>query len=270
MTLERRSGSAGGRYLYRAKREGNRVRKEYIGACSDPVVALMARKDRLRKAETQARREAVAREQDWYAAVDALLQQYGAQMDATLAAWMDTRGYRRSRSGDWQPIIRRRKTAMDKGDFLALVKRAEQGTEEAAEEIRELMENDIDTWRPFGDLSHHVKQLFLDQVAAENVLVRESLKLRLDRLKADLLAKDNSPIRELLVDQVILCWLDVNYQQILAFRGGDSKTTAERLKRRLDASQKRYLAVLETIAKVDETLSEGVLPLSKAFEGDDS
>ena len=268
MTIEKRSRGTGQRYHYRAKRDGDQVKKEYVGTCSDPIVAIMARADRLRKAENRARREAVAREQEWYGTTNDLLQQYCLQLEAMLVAWMNTRGYRRSRSGKWQPIKRRQHTEMEKSDFLALVKRAEQGNEEAAAQIRDLMEHDIDTWRPFGDLSHHVKELFLDQMTGDNVVARESIRLHVDRFKQEFSAESSSPIRALLVDQVILCWLDFHYQGIMALRGGNSKTTVDRLERRKEAALKHYQSALQDLTECDATLSDDVLPLVFASDGD--
>ena len=37
-------------YFYRYEREGHVIKKIYVGAMSDPVVALLSRSDRLRKA----------------------------------------------------------------------------------------------------------------------------------------------------------------------------------------------------------------------------
>ena len=87
-----------------------------------------------------------------------------------------------------------------------------------------------------------------------NVVARESLNLELDGLTSKLRQGHQSPLRKLLIDQILILWLDVHYQQMLAAEPRAGKTDVEFLDRRLAKVRKRYFAALESLAKMDSIL----------------
>lgn len=261
MSWEKRR-QVGARFHYRAKRIGGRVVKDYCGALTDPVVAFLARHDRLSQAERQAQREADAQERRVYDAIEALLTTLEHQLRGVLRLWMrlpEGCPSRRGRGTGHKKEIRameskQRRQPLTRDEFDELVKCAEIGEAEALAEIRRLMRADPVTWRPFGDLTEHVKQLFLGLMVRNNIVARESLSLELEELTRELQQGHPSPLRKLVIDQILLLWLDVHYQQTRAAEPREGKSDTEFLDRRLAKARKRYFAALESLGRIDGIL----------------
>lgn len=89
-----------GRYYYRARREGRRVVKSYVGA--GPLAEAVAELDRgeraaLAHARAEAERDRVARKR-----VDRALEVLGSSVNAALAATLTAAGFHRHNRGEWR------------------------------------------------------------------------------------------------------------------------------------------------------------------------
>jgi hypothetical protein len=252
-------------FFYRYEREGFVVKKIYVGSMSNPVVALLARCDRLRKAIKTGRFEKRINERAEYEDTERWLIQYYDQFWDCLSGWMRRRGLHFQR-GQWQlrwtsrKSRRRRnqKPMMGKFEFDQLVDRASQGDADALNELRQTLQSDRLTWRPFGDLSEHVKRRFLNLLTAGDLVGRESLQINLSELEESLRRDQASPIRELAIDQVLICWLDVRYQELMAADPREGIKYMQYLDRRLERARRRYDKALQSLAQLDEIL--GVEP----------
>lgn len=149
---------------------------------------------------------------------------------------------------------KQRRQPLTRDEFDELAKRAETGDGEAFLELRTLMRADPATWRTFGDLTEHVKRAFLGLMVQGNVVARESLAIQLDELTRELQHGHQSYIRKLVIDQILILWLDVHYQQTVAAEPRDGKTDIDFLDRRLAKVRKRYFAALESLSKMDRIL----------------
>ncbi|MES2793559.1 MAG: hypothetical protein V4719_28355 [Planctomycetota bacterium] len=275
MTWENRK-KTGARYYYRARRVGNRVVKEYVGSLADPVVQFLAREDRLSKAERRAQREANAEELRIYNAIDARITVLHDQLHWAVGLWLhgpvDRRiaKYNRTKvhKGFRTMVGNQRRQPLTREGFDELVKRAEIGDADALAEIRQLMRADPKTWRPFGDLSENVRTMYLRLMVKGNIVARESLRLSLDELHRELHQGHPSALRKLLVDQILILWLDVHYQQTLSAYPAEGKSQSEFLDKRASKSRKRYFAALEFLAKMDRIL--GLVPVEDSKQSSPS
>lgn len=261
MTWERR-GKSSGRYYYQARRRDGRVTKQYVGALADPVVALLAREDRLTKAELLAHKEVRNTERNEYEAVNVRLSASQKQLRRMLHKWRQSRAHQGGRrilkNTTTSRAGRDQRQPLTRDEFEELVKQAESGDAEALAEIRTLMQSNPATWLPFGDLTEHVKRIFLSLMVHGNVVARESLNLQLEELTQSLLQGQVSPVRKLVIDQIVLCWLDVHYQQAMSAEPRGGKTDIEFQDRRLAKARKRYYEALGFLAKMDRL--EGLSP----------
>lgn len=244
-------------YFYLAHRDGDKIKHQYVGSKANPVVAVLYREDRLRKAEAKAQRKTRDAEREWQQQIDSTIEQRRDQLTSALKIWLRVRGYIIDRDGTWRRS-RSSKTGgsrmpatMTKEDFDELVVLAEKGHPQALESLRELIASDRETWRPFGDLTEHVKRQLLDSMTRGNIVARESLNLRAAEVHQELLGDHTSPIRKLAVDQVMLCWLDLHRQTAMVAEPRDGKTETDFLERRLAKAQKRYRDALEFLNKLD-------------------
>ena len=183
MVWEKRSRTAT-RYFIKSVRRNGKVKREYVGTLSDPLVEILARKDRLTKAAKDAVRAERAKENELYQSVEIAILCYQQQLIMVLDHWLRLRRYRRQKH-QWEKAMRihkpeheqaRKVIPLTKAEFDALLKRVESGNGEAVVELRNLLLSDRETWQPFGDLTEHVKELFLSLMAKSNPVVSESLK----------------------------------------------------------------------------------------------
>jgi hypothetical protein len=94
-------------------------------------------------------------------------------------------------------------------DLEALVRRAEAGDESAVPALRRLLlaPRGVDVLG--GDLAANAGRVLINKHAGQNVLAREALTQKLDRLRAELGAE--TPIERLLVDRIVTCWLHLHH-----------------------------------------------------------
>jgi hypothetical protein len=247
------------RYFSRSIRRGKTVKSRHIGPMKDPLVALMYRAHRLHQATRRAHREQFEDEVRRYAEIEHRIRKYLQQWKFFLESWREDQGYRECEDGVWRPRQRKkRKPVMKHLDLKLLIKQAENGDDTALRELRMLLDADRGAWQPFGDLSVCVTEQFLDLFAGKSAVVREFLTRTLERMKEELCGKQPSPTRELAAEQVVICWLDVHYQQMLSVLPRSSKTEADYLENRLNRVRKRYSDALETLARVKAVEEEWV------------
>ncbi len=262
MAWEKRRGAAG-KYLFRAKRIGGRVVKEYGGALVDPVVRIIARHDRLSQAEQSARQEWNDKESEAYRGIDASLTTVQRQIQRGVQCWRRCRDRQSIGSKVKIPALQTKDHTMagrlgrqpvSRDEFDELVKRAEIGNADALSELRRLMRSDPETWQRVGDLTDHVKRTFLGLMVQGNVVARESLSIQLEELANELRQGHQSALRNLVIDQILIAYLDLHYQQTLAAGPQDRKGEADQLERRMERARKRYHAALESLGEMDKIL----------------
>lgn len=138
--------------------------------------------------------------------------------------------------------------------FIALLRKTEvekpkQGDMNA---LRIMLENTPGLWRAVGDLAQYSMRV----VIAGRWLspsMRVSIDVGIRDIKQDMGYEDAPALEKMLIDQVIVSWLQlqktqVNYESVM--RNGTSIPNAGYWERRLSASHMRYLRACETLARV--------------------
>ena len=247
------------KYHYRVRREAGQVKRDYVGPLGDPVVSILFRTDRLSKAEKTAQRKQHEAETKWYADIKAMLTQHAKQLTQARDLWLIVQGYRVRQNKSWKRTRSRKlkgktvPSTMTREDFDVLVKLAENGDAKALESLRELMRSDRETFRPFGDLSGHVRQQLLSAITRGNLVAREALNIKLEEMRSELQMDGASGIHRLAIEQVLICWLDVHYQAICFNEPNDRKTRTDAHERRLTKAQKRLRESLGFLEKLSQS-----------------
>ena len=96
MTLERRNGRL---YYYRSVRDGERVRKVYVGA--GEVARISYEEDILRRTGRRAQRERERAELGRLKGLVALVEEFSEAAEVLVTAHLVDRGYRK-RNGEWR------------------------------------------------------------------------------------------------------------------------------------------------------------------------
>lgn len=154
-------------------------------------------------------------------------------------------------------------------EFFALVARAEKGSEKAQAELRDLLDSNLELWRPLGDVGNLVEGFLIDMASQSSLLMRESLQRRLAEVREQLLNGDRGPLLGFLVRRVLVSWLEVEVRQIQAMLA-QGEPMNRKQQRRLDQAQRRHVesikALREFQGKQDDC--EGVMSTENTSRAD--
>jgi hypothetical protein len=141
-------------------------------------------------------------------------------------------------------------------DALAqLLKRAEQGDRSVLPKLREALDANAEIWQRYGDLAGQAQAALVTLAAGPNVLLAESLLRKLKALKDELCDGSPSPLERLLVERVVMTWLQTAYFDGLAAQSaGAAEARLKLIPQQQDAAARRHLAALKTLAVVRKLL----------------
>src|SRR5262249_33307097 len=91
----------------------------------------------------------------------------------------------------------------------------------------------------------------IGKYAGQNLLVRESVTRKLDRMRAELGGESPSPLEKLLVERIIATWLHLTHLEA-AYAAKDSMALelGGYYQKALNAPSKRHVAAVKTLALV--------------------
>jgi hypothetical protein len=132
-----------------------------------------------------------------------------------------------------------------------VLERARRGDVAVLPELREALEARPEIWKHCSDLAAIAERAWIALITGPDLLVAESLMLRMGELRAELAGADPTPLERLAVERVVIAWLQAWYSDLAAANSGDvsPKVAAFALERQ-DRAQKRHLAALATLATI--------------------
>lgn len=108
-------------------------------------------------------------------------------------------------------------------------------------------------WRVAGDIMDAVAQKLIDRLNAVPS-TKESIRSGVASLQQELRIDTDTPLERLIVQQVVLCWLQLAYIENqytgLMTDGNTTISQASFWERRVNAAQNRFLRASETLARV--------------------
>lgn len=141
---------------------------------------------------------------------------------------------------------------IDRTSLEALLKRADDGDESAAPDIRKLLDQAPRLVNPLGgDLARNAERALVRAIVGKNVGQREAIYRKMKQLRSELAGPNPQPLERLLVERVVLCWLHVHHADCQY--GQATKITleyGEYLQCQQDRAQRRYLAAIKCLATV--------------------
>ncbi|HBO44918.1 MAG TPA: hypothetical protein DD670_13515 [Planctomycetaceae bacterium] len=141
-------------------------------------------------------------------------------------------------------------------DLKAVVERAEAGDHSVVPRIRELLELAPQIWKNNSDAARHVGDAWIKLLAADNLLLRESLRNAVDAMYAEFGGDDPTPLERLLIDRLVVSWLQMSFLDARLsqhHRTTDSPDTTVWQKRH-DAAYRRHLEAIRVLAEVRRLL----------------
>ena len=153
-------------------------------------------------------------------------------------------------------------TRQGEDELARLVARAERGDLSVLPALREALAANPDLWQTYGDLALQAEGALVRVAAGSNLLLAESLLLKLRALKAELGGDGDSPLERLLIARVAATWLQTNYYDTrVAQAAGAGEARLKVLRQQQDAAHRRHLAGIKQLALVRKLLRPAPSPL---------
>jgi hypothetical protein len=134
------------------------------------------------------------------------------------------------------------------GEMLEL---ANSGDATAISLLRESMEQCPSLISTFGgDMAKVATSSLIDAITGKRVSQKEAILQQLKSMQLELAGPAPSPTEKLLVDRVVVCWLQVQHADHVAQAGDVTLPVGDYLQRRQDRSHRRFLTAVKMLATV--------------------
>ena len=143
-----------------------------------------------------------------------------------------------------------------------LLLRAQAGDPAVLPQLRELLDTRPALSQRLGELGGHVEEALLGLAAGKSLLARESVRRRLDELRAELAGPAASAVETLLVNRVVICWAQVHLADLEATQKARAGPQGAHAERRQSGAQARYLAALKMLTLVRKLARPPLSPLA--------
>jgi hypothetical protein len=150
----------------------------------------------------------------------------------------------------------------EEDELARLVGRAERGDLSVLPALREALAAHPQLWQTYGDLALQAEGALVRLAAGSNLLLAESLLLKLRALKAELGGESPSPLEKLLAERISASWLQTAYfDGLLAQAAGAGEARLKVLRQQQDAAHRRHLAGIKQLALIRKLLRPAPSPL---------
>jgi hypothetical protein len=240
-------------YYYQSQRVNGRIVYTYYGA--GEVAELIARYDQIE----QSRREMERMDRDSFnaqAQSPAELDAYSAAVRATVADVLGRLGFHQHKR-QW------RRQRMNEIEKESVARRAadlffnRKPTKAEMQEYKQLLNEHTAMVRTFGDLAVASGKMLL-MVFKEHETMRVGASLRIDQLRTELGFEESTALERLLIDEIVLCWLD-HYRIEISYAQQTKESftlpALEQWEHVLTSKQRRYLRAVESLARVRRLLN---------------
>jgi hypothetical protein len=146
-----------------------------------------------------------------------------------------------------------------KRELHELVAKVRTGDAAAIVRLREVLVDNPEVWQYAGDLSAMAEFSWIQVIAKQQPMVGESIKLALAQLKEELTGSAPTRLEKMLVDQIVVCWLELKAIEVTA----TSDASKER-RGRIESAHKRYLDAVKTLTSLRALMPAGLEPLGYA------
>lgn len=208
------------RYLYRSRRDDDRVRRDYIGCVADPAVALLARRRRLNSIMRREQLKRRSREDEQLRCDEPVLQRlsdsigYWPLLDAAVAKMSPEQRRQlllcRSDDDDRGPLLLESMEMIPtQREFQSLCKAAEEGDPAAIEQLNGVLRQVPEVVAGLTDLVSAGRRLVIEYLANDSVVANMAFNQKIGH-QIDLLIQDNAddPLGRLFAEVVAVAYLD--------------------------------------------------------------
>jgi hypothetical protein len=154
--------------------------------------------------------------------------------------------------------------------FEHLSWQANRGDREAAKRLRRILRANPDIWRSVGDLAEHLERSLIEQIARGNLVLGECVRLKAEEMRAALLAEaTDEKLERLLIDELVVSWLEEKYAGMAAIQPQQFKRDARFWEQRYERAKTRYQTAIKELAALRNLVAHvgGIVPKPDVTEG---
>jgi hypothetical protein len=136
-------------------------------------------------------------------------------------------------------------------DLQTLVAQARAGDVEVLPALRHLLASRPEIWQQCADLGGNVLRRWIERLSLGDPLAEESLLLKVEAMKIDVGGTTTTPLEALLVDRILVCWLQLQQPDGLASQLDTLPAKMANLTlRRQRHAHRLFLTTVQTLAMV--------------------
>jgi hypothetical protein len=129
--------------------------------------------------------------------------------------------------------------------------RALAGDRTAIPHVQDLLDANPQNWREAMGLVRISEALWLQKLAAGDLMYEEALRRQLEELKRGLLGTEPNALEKVLVDRIGAAWLAVNYAEQEEAANIEQTNPQSKVRRqRLESANRRLLAATKSLAQI--------------------
>ncbi len=145
--------------------------------------------------------------------------------------------------------------APDAGEVRRLLAAADKGDAKAMARLRELAKTTFpNLWDAFGDLAETAEHHLVKMAVGEAAFQAEAVKKKLETMRREIAGPNPSPLERLLVERIVLCWVQVQYQDaragMMLQQPSYSISSLEHRTREAERAERRYIQAIKALATV--------------------
>jgi hypothetical protein len=152
-------------------------------------------------------------------------------------------------------------------ELREILERANRGDDAALPQLRQALDAHPELVAEFGDLVKHAEDSVLRWASGNCLTAREAIRRQVASLRRRLKATAASDLEKLLVDRVVVTWLqvytaDVHVAERMA--QGVATPAAQAAQKALDRAHQRHLSAIRTLATVRKLARPALPPVQVA------
>ena len=147
------------------------------------------------------------------------------------------------------------RAAIDKG-FNALLARAHKGDKSVLPVLRDGLDSCRELVPLLSSSCLDVEGSLIRATFGQDLVAQQSIPRALEDMRRDLAGPTPSPLEKLLVERIVMCWLQVQHADMMySYHFGTlSLEQGDYFQRRQDRAHRRYLQAIKTLAEVRRLL----------------
>ena|GEM_PF-1797277 len=252
MSWEKRDGH--GHYYTRSRRTGGRIVREYVG--SGPAAALASTLDEADRALRQAKQAAYAEERTAVVTARTATAAFDSKVTLVLLTGMQAKGFRLHARSEWRRTRMSKKKHEPESILDAMAHDSDENLPSTAELWAYLHGEPAPPVEQPAGLVRRAEDAWIGLLAGPDPVGQEAITAQLREFRAGL-GPNDSPIVQVLIDQMGVCWLEAHHLSTRAAEADSEDLTAthrEFLFRGADRAHRRLAFLLKQLTTVRNLL----------------